>query len=67
MLVGIKIIAGNRIRAVLGEHSTLYLLGVVAAMIAGGIIASLVATRRRERAEATSSSGKELPSDAARL
>ncbi len=67
MLVGVKIIAGHWIREAMGEHTMLYLLGVVAAMIAGGIIVSLVATRRRERAEAASSSGTESPSGAVRL
>ena len=64
MLVGGKILAADWIRRVMGEHATLYLLGIVAAMIAGGIIASLAATRRRERAEAALSSGTGSPSDA---
>jgi len=67
MLVGVKIIAGHWIREALGGHSTIYLLAVIAVMIAGGIIASLLVTRRRELAEAASSSGTESPSGAVRL
>ena len=67
MLVGVKIIAGHWIRAAMGEYATLFLLGAVAVMIAGGIIASLVVTRRREKAEAASSSETGLPSDAVRF
>src|SRR5579859_1632169 len=67
MLVGVKIIAGHWIREAMGEHAIFYLLAAVAVMIAGGIIASLVATRRRERTEEASSYGTESPSGAVRL
>jgi tellurite resistance protein TerC len=67
MLVGMKIIAGHWLKAMVGEHATLYLLGVVALLLGAGVIASLVATRGQGgRAEEVSLSETALPSDAGR-
>lgn len=45
-VVGAKMLAARWIAALLGENSNLYLLGVVAALFVGGIVASKIASSR---------------------
>jgi tellurite resistance protein TerC len=45
-VVGIKMLAGKNLTRPLGEAANLYLLGVVALLFVGGIIASKIAARR---------------------
>ena len=46
MVVGVKMLAHGWLKATLGKHFNLYLLAVVLAILAAGVIASLVARRR---------------------
>src|SRR5688572_19811132 len=50
MVVGVKMLAHGWLKATLGRHFNLYVLAVVLAILAAGVIASLVA-RRRARGE----------------
>jgi tellurite resistance protein TerC len=47
MVVGVKMLAHGWLKAKLGPNFNLYLLGVVLAILAAGVIASLIARRRR--------------------
>ncbi|HEV7302375.1 MAG TPA: TerC family protein [Tepidisphaeraceae bacterium] len=47
VLVGVKMMTHTQLKALLGEHFNLYLLAVVLLILAGGVVASLVADRRR--------------------
>jgi tellurite resistance protein TerC len=46
MVVGLKMMTHAWLKQVLGQHFNLYLLGVVVAILAAGVVASLWATRR---------------------
>ena len=46
MVVGVKMMTHGWLKQVLGQHFNLYLLGVVVAILAAGVVASLWATRR---------------------
>jgi len=48
MVVGVKMLTAKWLKAALGEHFNAYLLTVVFLILAGGIIASLIADRHRE-------------------
>ncbi len=48
ILVGAKMMTHTQLKALLGEHFNLYLLGVVLFILAAGVIASLVAARREK-------------------
>jgi tellurite resistance protein TerC len=54
IVVGVKMLAAKWLKATLGEHFNLYLLGVVFAILATGVIASLRANRREAKAKAAS-------------
>jgi tellurite resistance protein TerC len=47
VVVGIKMLAASWLKARLGEQFNLYLLGLVFAILAAGVVASIVANRRR--------------------
>jgi tellurite resistance protein TerC len=47
MVVGAKLLAAKWLKAMLGPNFNLYLLAVVVGIIAGGVVVSLVATRKR--------------------
>jgi tellurite resistance protein TerC len=49
-VVGLKMLFASWLKTVLGKHFNLYLLAVILAILAGGIVWSLFATRREERA-----------------
>jgi tellurite resistance protein TerC len=49
VLVGAKMMAHGPLKGWLGEHFNLYVLGVVLAILAAGVVASLVANRREAR------------------
>jgi tellurite resistance protein TerC len=46
MLVGVKMMTHSWLKSMLGEYFNLYLLGAVIAILAAGVIASLIANRR---------------------
>jgi len=46
MVVGVKMLLAEWLKLALGKHFNLYLLTVVFAILAGGVIVSLVAERR---------------------
>jgi predicted tellurium resistance membrane protein TerC len=46
MVVGVKMMTHAWLKALLGAHFNLYLLGVVLLILAAGVAASLVAARR---------------------
>ena len=46
LLVGVKMLVASRLKALIGEHFDFYLLAAVLLILAGGIIASLLADRR---------------------
>lgn len=46
-LVGTKMITHEALSALLGEHFTLYVLGGVVLILAGGVLASVLVTVRR--------------------
>jgi tellurite resistance protein TerC len=48
-VVGVKMLFHSPLKAVLGEHFNLYLLFLVLAIIAGGVVLSLLADRREPR------------------
>lgn len=45
MVIGVKMMTHTYLKAWLGEHFNFYMLGVIALIIATGVIASLIATR----------------------
>ena len=49
MVVGVKMMTHAWLKALLGAHFNLYLLGVVLLILAAGVAASLVAARRDRR------------------
>jgi len=49
IVVGVKMLAASWLKATLGEHFNLYLLGAVFAILAAGVLASLRANRRDAR------------------
>jgi tellurite resistance protein TerC len=46
MVVGVKMMTHAWLKQVLGQHFNLYLLGVVLAILAAGVLASVLANRR---------------------
>lgn len=50
LLVGVKMLLAGWLKEVLGKHFNLYLLGVIVAILTAGVVASLLAERRREAA-----------------
>lgn len=52
MVVGVKMMTHTELKALLGRHFNLYLLGVVLVILAAGVVASLVAARREPRGAA---------------
>ena len=52
VLVGVKMLFHTQLKAVLGEHFNLYLLGVVLAILTAGVGASMLANRRDARRDA---------------
>ena len=51
-LVGVKMLAAQWFKQLLGEHFNFWLLGLVGAILAGGVIASLIANRAGKRSGA---------------
>jgi tellurite resistance protein TerC len=49
-LIGVKMLTQDLLKAHLGPNANVYILGVVAGILAGGVLASVVATRREDRA-----------------
>ena len=49
-LVGLKMLAAEWLKDVIGTNFNFYLLGIVALILATGVIASIIVTRREERA-----------------
>jgi tellurite resistance protein TerC len=49
IVVGVKMLTAKWLKAALGEHFNVYLLAVVFAILAGGVVASLRANRREAR------------------
>ena len=47
LVVGIKMLAHSQIKALLGAHFNLYLLGLVLLILAAGVVASMIANRRQ--------------------
>lgn len=52
MMVGVKIFAHDWLKATLGQHYNLYMLGMVVVILSAGVIASIVANKRDARREA---------------
>ncbi|HEY0306027.1 MAG TPA: TerC family protein [Longimicrobiales bacterium] len=50
LVVGIKMLIASWLKEVLGKHFNLYLLAVVLLILAGGVIASLIASKRNSQA-----------------
>ena len=50
IVVGVKMLTAKWLKEYLGEHFNLYLLGTVLGILGVGVVASLVANRREERA-----------------
>jgi tellurite resistance protein TerC len=50
-VVGTKMLAASWLKATIGKNANLYLLAVVLAILAAGIVASMIANRRRRRDE----------------
>ena len=48
VVVGVKMMTHTQLKAWLGEHFNLYLLGLVLLILAAGVIASILADRRRK-------------------
>jgi tellurite resistance protein TerC len=48
MVVGVKMLTAKWIKAAVGEHFNFYLLAVILLILAGGIVASLIADRYRK-------------------
>ena len=46
MIVGVKMLLAEWLKLALGEHFNLYLLGVILFVLAGGVVASILADRR---------------------
>jgi tellurite resistance protein TerC len=68
VLVGVKMMTHAQLKAVLGEHFNLYVLGLVLAILAAGVVASLLANRRdaarhRVLAPPTEPTAAEAPGD----
>jgi tellurite resistance protein TerC len=57
MVVGVKMLTAKWLKEWLGEHFNVYLLGVVFAILATGVIASLWANRRDAKAAAKTAEG----------
>jgi tellurite resistance protein TerC len=53
-VVGVKMLAADWFKQLLGRNFSLYLLGVVALILGGGVIISIVANRRAARVELAS-------------
>ena len=51
-LVGVKMLAAEWLKDVVGPSFNFYLLGIVALILVGGVVASVAAVRREERASA---------------
>jgi tellurite resistance protein TerC len=49
LVVGVKMLLAEWLKLALGRHFNLYLLGLVLAILAGGVAASLIAERRSRR------------------
>ena len=49
LVVGVKMLLAEWLKLALGKHFNLYLLAVVFAILAGGVVASWLATRRSPR------------------
>lgn len=49
-LVGVKMLAAEWLKDVVGPNFNFYLLGIVALILATGVVASIIVTRREERA-----------------
>jgi predicted tellurium resistance membrane protein TerC len=49
IIVGIKMLAHNWLKQVLGENFNLYMLSVVLAILGAGVVASLVRNSRESR------------------
>ena len=49
LVVGVKMVLAEWLKLVLGRHFNLYLLTVVLGILAGGVVASLIAERRSRR------------------
>lgn len=53
MVIGVKMMTHTYLKAWLGEHFNLYMLGVIALIIAVGVIVSMITTRPRPSREET--------------
>ena len=53
ILVGAKMLGGHHIKLLVGEWATPVMLGVIALLLTGGVIVSVVSSRRLERASVT--------------
>ena len=53
-LIGLKMLTQDFLKDFLGPNANLYMLGVVVAILAGGAVASIIATRREDRRRALS-------------
>jgi ABC-type proline/glycine betaine transport system permease subunit len=49
MVVGVKMLLAEWLKLALGKHFNLYLLAVVLAILAAGVVASMLAERHRMR------------------
>jgi tellurite resistance protein TerC len=52
MIVGVKMLLAEWLKLALGKHFNLYLLTVIVLVLAGGVVASIVADRRQSKREA---------------
>jgi tellurite resistance protein TerC len=52
MIVGVKMLLAEWLKLALGKHFNLYLLAVIILVLAGGVMASIVADRRQSNREA---------------
>ena len=52
-VVGVKMLATDFFKSLLGQHFNFYLLGVIGLILTGGVVASLVANRRDVTAAAS--------------
>jgi tellurite resistance protein TerC len=52
LIVGVKMLLAEWLKLALGKHFNLYLLAVIMLVLAGGVIASIVADRRQSNREA---------------
>ena len=59
MVIGVKMMTHTYLKAWLGEHFNFYMLGVIALIIAAGVIASLITTRPTHEAKPPSTPSPE--------